>query len=113
MPRGKPQKPRHVDCRASGHHPCTTGSASRSAALAGDIVRARERRRSASIDRDAAISGSFVETKMMRGTQVSPEKGAKPVVATPVADSLAASWYAIWTRSHCEQLVNDQLIDRG
>jgi len=23
------------------------------------------------------------------------------------------SWYAIWTNSHCEQLVHDQLLARG
>ncbi|TMJ06144.1 MAG: hypothetical protein E6G99_09230 [Bacillati bacterium ANGP1] len=30
--------------------------------------------------------------------------------ATPVAGS---RWYALWTRSHCERLVYDQLIARG
>ena len=26
---------------------------------------------------------------------------------------LLAEWYAIWTHSHCEQLVHDQLADKG
>jgi transcription antitermination factor NusG len=50
---------------------------------------------------------------MMRGTQVSPEKGAKPAGDSPAADAPAPAWYAIWTRSNCEQLVHDQLADRG
>jgi transcription antitermination factor NusG len=49
----------------------------------------------------------------MRGTRVIPEKGAKPAVATDVSTAAAPAWYAIWTRSNCEQLVNDQLNDRG
>ena len=28
-------------------------------------------------------------------------------------DSAAASWYAVWTRSHCEQVVSAQLSARG
>ena len=37
------------------------------------------------------------------------DKGAKPV---PVSEFQAA-WYAVWTRSHCEQLVTDQLDPKG
>ena len=28
-------------------------------------------------------------------------------------DAGAARWYAVWTRSHCEQLVSDQLVSKG
>lgn len=49
----------------------------------------------------------------MRGTRGEPEKGAKPVVLADEADSTLPAWYAVWTRSNCEQLVTDQLIDRG
>jgi transcriptional antiterminator NusG len=35
--------------------------------------------------------------------------------ATDVVDNPAAagSWYALWTHSHCEQLVHDQLAEKG
>jgi len=36
---------------------------------------------------------------------------AVPVSLDPAA--LEARWYAVWTRSHCEQLVLDQLAARG
>jgi transcription antitermination factor NusG len=26
---------------------------------------------------------------------------------------MTASWFAIWTNSHCEQIVHDQLVERG
>lgn len=29
------------------------------------------------------------------------------------ADTAAGQWYAVWTHSHCEQLVHDQLLQRG
>jgi transcription antitermination factor NusG len=38
----------------------------------------------------------------------SSDKGAKPA-----AESRGAAWYAVWTRSHCEQLVSDQLAPKG
>jgi len=31
----------------------------------------------------------------------------------PAADAAAGSWYALWTHSHCEQLVHDQLAQQG
>jgi transcription antitermination factor NusG len=34
-------------------------------------------------------------------------KGAKPVT------SLSPAWYALWTHSHCEQVVRDQLLAKG
>lgn len=50
-------------------------------------------------------------------------KGAKPVatmVETPRTTSISSSssdasaaWYALWTHSHCEQLVHDQLEAQG
>jgi transcription termination/antitermination protein NusG len=30
-----------------------------------------------------------------------------------LADSPARSWLALWTHSHCEQLVHDQLVEKG
>jgi transcriptional antiterminator NusG len=36
---------------------------------------------------------------------------ADALASTAVLD--AAAWYAIWTRSHCEQLVSDQLAAKG
>jgi transcription antitermination factor NusG len=33
--------------------------------------------------------------------------------ATHALDQAAAQWYALYTRSHCEQLVYDQLLARG
>ena len=33
-------------------------------------------------------------------------------VATPIAVE-TTGWYAVWTRSHCEQLVSDQLEGQG
>lgn len=35
------------------------------------------------------------------------DKGAKP------GTELQPAWYAVWTRSHCEQLVSDQLEPKG
>ena len=32
---------------------------------------------------------------------------------TRQAGVVAAGWYALWTRSHCEQLVHDQLAAKG
>jgi transcription termination/antitermination protein NusG len=29
------------------------------------------------------------------------------------ADSTPGTWHALWTRSHCEQLVHDQLLQKG
>jgi transcription termination/antitermination protein NusG len=50
-------------------------------------------------------------------------KGAKPVsepavldsalVDAPAAVTPAAAWYVLWTRSHCESLVADQLAAKG
>jgi transcription antitermination factor NusG len=37
-------------------------------------------------------------------------KGAKP---DPAAAAKPGAWYAIWTRSHCERLVADQLAAKG
>jgi len=34
-------------------------------------------------------------------------------VATTSATAGAESWYALWTHSHCEQLVHDQLVPKG
>ena len=31
----------------------------------------------------------------------------------PGGDLSGALWYALWTRSHCERLVHDQLIAKG
>jgi transcription antitermination factor NusG len=34
--------------------------------------------------------------------------------SSPVtSDAASGSWYALWTHSHCEQLVNDQLEQQG
>jgi transcription antitermination factor NusG len=33
--------------------------------------------------------------------------------ASPVVEAAAESWYALWTHSHCEQLVRDQLLRAG
>ena len=33
--------------------------------------------------------------------------------AAHAAQADAARWYAVWTRSHCEQIVSDQLASRG
>jgi transcription antitermination factor NusG len=51
----------------------------------------------------------------MHGTEVSVGKGAKPAVveAAAIEPAPASQWFAIWTRSHCEQLVMDQLRERG
>jgi transcription antitermination factor NusG len=37
-------------------------------------------------------------------------KGAKP---DPAAETKPGAWYAIWTRSHCERLVAEQLSAKG
>jgi transcription termination/antitermination protein NusG len=41
--------------------------------------------------------------------------GGSSVAAMPRAASIAGpeSWYALWTHSHCEQLVCDQLVQKG
>jgi transcription antitermination factor NusG len=36
-----------------------------------------------------------------------------PTVPPPAADAAAAAWYAVWTRSQCEELVGDQLDAKG
>jgi transcription antitermination factor NusG len=42
---------------------------------------------------------------------------SKLQAVTSTADTAAApaagSWYALWTHSHCEQLVHDQLVQKG
>jgi transcription antitermination factor NusG len=49
--------------------------------------------------------------------------GAKPLADITLRESvfsheiqrapMARSWYAIWTHSHCEQSVHDQLVEKG
>jgi transcription termination/antitermination protein NusG len=41
------------------------------------------------------------------GNDPDEPKGAKPEL------SMTEYWYALWTHSHCEQLVHDQLVQRG
>src|SRR6267378_1092623 len=36
-----------------------------------------------------------------------------PAVVRAVAVSTSPTWHALWTRSHCEQLVHDQLAAKG
>jgi len=36
-----------------------------------------------------------------------------PAVVRAVAVSTSLTWHALWTRSHCEQLVHDQLAAKG
>jgi transcription antitermination factor NusG len=63
--------------------------------------------------------------RLIRKKQDAP-KGAKPLLQTTISEStelpsgaaaMAASeagpWYALWTHSHCEQLVHDQLVHKG
>src|SRR2546427_7238513 len=44
---------------------------------------------------------------------ISPIQDAGVVHAGAVRASLALAWHALWTRSHCEQLVHDQLAVKG
>jgi transcription antitermination factor NusG len=37
----------------------------------------------------------------------------QPAVPPPPADAEGSAWYAVWTRSHCERLVRDQLAGEG
>ena len=41
--------------------------------------------------------------------------GGSTVTATPptAANTGSESWYALWTNSHCEQLVHEQLVQKG
>jgi transcription antitermination factor NusG len=48
----------------------------------------------------------------MRKTPNAP-KGAKPLFAQEQEIAVQQAWYALWTNSHCEQLVYDQLIQKG
>lgn len=32
---------------------------------------------------------------------------------SPESTAVPGSWYALWTHSHCEQLVHDQLVQKG
>jgi transcription antitermination factor NusG len=36
-----------------------------------------------------------------------------PLRTNPDSTSPTPPWYALWTHSHCEQLVHDQLVSRG
>ena len=46
--------------------------------------------------------------------QTTGEPNLDPRPGDPtVAPALAGPWYAIWTHSHCEQLVHDQLVRKG
>src|SRR3989449_8050027 len=44
---------------------------------------------------------------------ISPIQDAGVVHAGAVRASPALAWHALWTRSHCEQLVHDQLAVKG
>jgi transcription termination/antitermination protein NusG len=44
---------------------------------------------------------------------VSTHELSNVVARPPRADTESAGWYALWTHSHCEQLVRDQLNSSG
>src|SRR5438552_19059453 len=46
-------------------------------------------------------------------TVIPPFQDAGVVHAGDVHASPALAWHALWTRSHCEQLVHDQLAVKG
>src|SRR5437899_10706963 len=46
-------------------------------------------------------------------TVIPPIQDAGVVDAAAVRVSPALAWHALWTRSHCEQLVHDQLAVKG
>ena len=65
----------------------------------------------------------LANTRLARGKPGTP-KGAKPVRVSPhelanvppvsaLAQPPVEFWYAVWTHSHCEQLVRDQLLRGG
>lgn len=39
--------------------------------------------------------------------------GLEDEVREPASEPGEAHWYALWTRSHCEQIVHDQLVAKG
>jgi transcriptional antiterminator NusG len=39
--------------------------------------------------------------------------GSNPDTIAPAPVAGLASWYALWTHSHCEQLVHEQLVQKG
>jgi transcriptional antiterminator NusG len=72
------------------------------------------------------VTGSFRSLVFRRGRKAAKERGEALTLATLAdADSELASsfslvggprpsrWRVLWTRSHCEQLVRDQLASRG
>jgi transcription antitermination factor NusG len=56
-----------------------------------------------------------VETEGGEALLMAGNSGTTSAIAHPAAAAVApaASWHAIWTRSHCEQLVAQQLAARG
>lgn len=49
----------------------------------------------------------------MRDTIDALAAGSTDARPDPVTDAPGSAWYALWTNSHCEQLVDDQLASQG
>jgi transcription antitermination factor NusG len=44
---------------------------------------------------------------------VTLDQPTDPRAATPASDTAGQPWHVLWTRSHCERQVHDQLMGRG